>query len=225
MKFAQVLNYFENKPHVNSELAEIDVKGLCYDSRKAEKGFIFFAIKGYKADGHDYIYKALDYGAAIVFIEKNRQGDFQDNNLSDKFVFVENTRQALAFCSKAFYSNPDEKMKIIGVTGTNGKTSITYMIKAAVNSANEKCGVIGTIAYFLGDKKIKAPNTTPESLEIYKMMHEMVRLNCKVCVMEVSSHALFLNRVDGIDFDAAIFTNLSEDHLDFHSNMEEYLNA
>ncbi len=225
MKFANVVKYFENEIFVSPELRKTEIKGLCYDSRKCAPGFVFFAIKGYKTDGHNYIENAFKKGASVVIANQDTKDKFSNEIFSENMVFVENTRRALALCAKAFYNNPTEKLKVIGVTGTNGKTSITYMIKAALNVAGEKCGVIGTIAYYLGDKKVKAPNTTPESLEIYRIMSEMLEIGCTYCVMEVSSHALFLDRVYGIDFDVAIFTNLSGEHLDFHKDMEDYLNA
>ena len=225
MKFVNVIKYLQRDNVYNQELMQKEVKGLCFDSRKCSKGFIFFAIKGYKTDGHDYIQSAVDNGVEIIFADSEYKERFSGRSFYEKIIFVKNTRQSLALCAKAFYNNPSGELKVIGVTGTNGKTSITYMLKSVLEQSGEKCGIIGTIAYFLGEKKLKAPNTTPESLEIYKLMRDMINAGCTYCIMEVSSHALFLNRAAGIDFDAAIFTNLSEDHLDFHKDFDDYLNA
>ncbi len=225
MKWNELTRYWDMDETLKEKLADLNIKGIAYDSRKVEKDYLFVAIEGYKTDGHSFVGSALEKGASCVVVEKDRYSEFRNTSYADKIIPIENTRKALALCSKAFFNNPDSKMKVIGVTGTNGKTSITYMVREIALAAGEKCGVIGTIACYVGDKKTKTANTTPESYEIYRLMSEMVEAGCSVCVMEVSSHALVLNRVEGMDFDVVIFTNLSEDHLDFHKDMQDYLNA
>ncbi len=205
---------------------DIAVKSIAYDSRLVKLGSVFVAIRGLKTDGHKFIQDAIEKGAKAVVME-------DDAALSDSFflhtgvmkVVVHNTRRALAVMSSRFYDEPSKKLHMIGITGTNGKTTTTYLITSMLEAAGEKVGLIGTIEYKLGEETIPATYTTPESLELNNLLHTMVKKDLQSVVMEVSSHALSLDRVFGFDFDAAVFTNLTQDHLDFHGTMEEYFKA
>ncbi|WP_392486372.1 UDP-N-acetylmuramoyl-L-alanyl-D-glutamate--2,6-diaminopimelate ligase [Haloimpatiens sp. FM7315] len=199
---------------------DIDINNIQYDSRKIKKGDVFFCIKGYSVDGHDYIKSALDNGASAIICEKEI-GEVQVSAL----IRVEDSRKALASAAANFYDTPSRKMKIIGITGTNGKTTSAFMIKSILEEAGYKVGLIGTIANYIGDKKIHSERTTPESLELQKLFNDMVEAKVEYCVMEVSSHSLSLDRVYGINFSEAIFTNLTQDHLDFHKTFDNYYNA
>ncbi|MDD3766724.1 MAG: UDP-N-acetylmuramoyl-L-alanyl-D-glutamate--2,6-diaminopimelate ligase [Eubacteriales bacterium] len=198
---------------------DIEVFGISYDSRKTKKGDVFVAIKGFKTDGHEYAKTAQDRGAACVVCERDIPG------LSIPCIKVENTRVALAQISHRFYNNPSEKINLIGVTGTNGKTTVTYLLKEILEKSGHKVGLIGTNQNMIGDRVIKTERTTPEALELAQLFCEMVNEGCDYIVMEVSSHSLELHRVDFCRFDVGIFTNLSQDHLDFHGDMENYANA
>ncbi|HCL56090.1 MAG TPA: UDP-N-acetylmuramoyl-L-alanyl-D-glutamate--2,6-diaminopimelate ligase [Spirochaetia bacterium] len=198
--------------------SEKELNHLVYDSRKAEKNDVFVALKGSKTDSHQYIPDLLKKGVYIV----------AENGLAlphENIFFVEDTRKALALLSKAYFHHPDKDLFIVGITGTNGKTTTTYMIRSILAVMGIKTGIIGTIQYLIGDESIKAENTTPESYEIFKMFHEMKEKGCKAVAMEISSHALSMSRVYGIDLDMAVFTNLTQDHLDYHKTFEEYLKA
>ncbi|MBX4269254.1 UDP-N-acetylmuramoyl-L-alanyl-D-glutamate--2,6-diaminopimelate ligase [Clostridium estertheticum] len=199
---------------------DIDIKEIQYDSRKVKKGDVFFAIEGYNLDGHKYIQSAINNGAVAVVCQK----DIEDG-LDIVVIKVEDARRTLAISSANFYENPSRSMKMIGITGTNGKTTSAFMIKAILEQSGYKVGLIGTIANFIGKKKIHTERTTPESLELHELFKEMVDSNVDYCVMEVSSHSLSLDRVYGIEFCESIFTNLTQDHLDFHKTFENYFNA
>ncbi|MCB2340811.1 UDP-N-acetylmuramoyl-L-alanyl-D-glutamate--2,6-diaminopimelate ligase [Clostridium estertheticum] len=199
---------------------DIDIKEIQYDSRKVKKGDVFFAIEGYNLDGHKYIQSAINNGAVAVVCQK----DIEDG-LDIVVIKVEDARRTLAISAANFYENPSRSMKMIGITGTNGKTTSAFMIKAILEQSGYKVGLIGTIANFIGKKKIHTERTTPESLELHELFKEMVDSNVDYCVMEVSSHSLSLDRVYGIEFCESIFTNLTQDHLDFHKTFENYFNA
>ncbi|MBU3074123.1 UDP-N-acetylmuramoyl-L-alanyl-D-glutamate--2,6-diaminopimelate ligase [Clostridium estertheticum] len=199
---------------------DIDIKKIQYDSRKVKKGDVFFAIEGYNLDGHKYIQSAINNGAVAVVCQK----DIEDG-LDIVVIKVEDARRTLAISAANFYENPSRSMKMIGITGTNGKTTSAFMIKAILEQSGYKVGLIGTIANFIGKKKIHTERTTPESLELHELFKEMVDSNVDYCVMEVSSHSLSLDRVYGIEFCESIFTNLTQDHLDFHKTFENYFNA
>ena len=194
------------------------IKGIAYDSRQVGPGFLFVAIEGFNTDGHEYINEAIKRGAAAVVIQ--RDIDIPEGTA---WVRVHNTRHALALISARFYYNPSTKMKMIGITGTNGKTTTTNLVAAVLSASGKKIGLIGTIHNRIGDRIIPVKHTTPESLDLQRLLSEMLAEGVNVCVMEVSSHALALNRVDGCEFDVAVFTNLTQDHLDFHASMEDYL--
>jgi len=200
--------------------SEIDITGINYDSRQVEKCNLFICIEGYAADGHKYIDNAVENGAAAVIIMKDLE------KLPDCTVIkVKDTRKAMALAAANYYGHPADKMKIIGITGTNGKTTSTFMMKSILENAGYKVGLLGTISNCIGDKKLPTHRTTPESLDLHRLFKQMVDENVQYCVMEVSSHSLYLNRVYGIKFSQGIFTNLTQDHLDFHKTFENYYNA
>lgn len=197
----------------------IDIKGLSYDSRKVSDGYLFFALDGTHTSGSKFVNDAILKGA--VCIVSNKKID----NINCTNIIVDDISNVMSKISAKFYDYPDRKMTVIGVTGTNGKTSITYMTESIFKSLNIDIGVIGTINYRYADTIIEAPNTTPQSIDLYKMMFDMVKSNIKYLIMEVSSHSLVLGRVSGIEFDIVSFTNLTQDHLDFHKNMQSYFEA
>ena len=197
-----------------------EVTGIAYDSRRVTPGMMFVAVPGQRTDGHEYINTALERGATAIICERN--GILPQRATKIK---VADVREALARVATAFYGNPGLKLKVIGVTGTNGKTTVSFMVKSILEAAGIKTGLLGTVHYEIGDRMIPAQRTTPESLEVQHMMAQMVKAGCQACVMEVSSHALEQKRVFGIQFDVAIFTNLTRDHLDFHGTMEDYFTA
>ena len=212
------------KDEYNEYFLERDVKisSICYDSRKCSQGSLFVAIPGEKFDGHDFIDNAIEKGASAVICQK-----IPDNarSLGTAFIKVNNSRKMLAKISNRWYDDPSKKMRIIGVTGTNGKTTITYLIKSIFEQNGEKCGIIGTTGIILPDEEIKATHTTPESLELCGHLAYMREKGISTVVMEVSSHALVQHRVFGINFNASLFTNLTHEHLDYHDSLEEYAKA
>lgn len=197
----------------------IDIKGLSYDSRKISNDYIFFALNGTHNNGIEFASQAISKGAICII------SNTKIENCSCTNIVVDDVVDCMSKISAKFYGYPDKKLTIIGVTGTNGKTSITYMTESIFKNLNIDIGVIGTISYRYANTVITAPNTTPQSIDLYKMMAEMVEAKTKYLIMEVSSHSLALGRVNGIEFDIAVFTNLTQDHLDFHKNMENYFNA
>lgn len=197
-----------------------DVAGITYDSRRVTPGMVFVAVRGQNVDGHDYIASAIDRGAAAIICEQNGF-----SSLRAAKVKVADSREALARVAAAFYQHPSRKMKMVGVTGTNGKTTVSFLVKRILDIAGQQTGLIGTVRYEVGDRMIPAHRTTPEALETQQMLSQMLRAGCKACVMEVSSHALDQGRVHGVDFDVCIFTNLTQDHLDYHEDMEAYYQA
>ncbi len=204
--------------------AEIDIPEIRCDSRLVGFGDMFVAIIGFKTDGHEYIVPAIGNGAKVIAIQK---GHYDESIIPDEItvVIADDTRKLLALAACNFYNHPSREFKVVGVTGTKGKTTTTYMIKSILESAGKKVGLIGTIANYIGDKVIPAERTTPESIDLQKMFREMADEKVDVVVMEVSSHSLALDRVLGIDFDIAVFTNLTQDHMDFHETFDNYLAA
>ncbi|MDN5332261.1 MAG: UDP-N-acetylmuramoyl-L-alanyl-D-glutamate--2,6-diaminopimelate ligase [Tepidanaerobacteraceae bacterium] len=199
---------------------DIDIKNIAYDSRKAEKGSLFVAIQGFKLDGHDFIKEALEKGATAVIGEK--EVDLPDGVL---YARVKNSRKALSEASSTFFGRPAEKLKIIGVTGTNGKTTTTYLIKAILDEAGFPTGVVGTVGIRIKDRLLPSERTTPESLELNRIFAEMLAEGVRYVSMEVSSHSLKLHRVDDVSFEVGVFTNLTQDHLDFHESFEDYYSS
>lgn len=200
----------------------ISINKIEYDSKKIEKGDLFVAINGLKEDGHEYIKEAVDKGAIAVIVSKEHDC-INIENIT--YIKVENTRIALAKVASTYYDNPASKLKMIGITGTKGKTTTAYMIRDILLASGKQTGMIGTIYNTYGDKKIESIRTSPESLDLQKLLKDMVDSKMEYVVMEVSSHALDLNRVYGIHFIIGVFTNLSQDHLDYHKTMDNYLAA
>lgn len=201
--------------------AQLDtpISGVCCDSRRCGEGMVFTAITGFVQDGHSFITAAKQLGAAVVVCERKPDCDIP-------YVIVKNSRKALALMSAKWYNHPADGMCLIGVTGTNGKTTTTYLIKTILEKTmNAKVGLIGTNQNMIGEKPLETAYTTPESNELQRLLRQMADEGCTHVVMEVSSHALSLSRVDGIKFDIGIFTNLTQDHLDFYKDMDEYAAA
>lgn len=197
------------------------IEGLAYDSRKVKENYIFFALKGLKDDGSKYIKSAIDAGAKAIVTDM----DLDANEIPANVLSVKDARKTMALFANVYNELPSEKLKLIGVTGTNGKTTTTYLIKTFLENSGYKTGLLGTIDYQIGDVKVESKLTTPESVEICSMLGEMVKRGYQYCVMEVSSIALVMKRVYSLNFNMAIFTNLTSEHLDFHHNMENYFEA
>jgi UDP-N-acetylmuramoyl-L-alanyl-D-glutamate--2,6-diaminopimelate ligase len=195
------------------------IKKIEYDSRQVKLGDLFVAVRGFSDDGHRYIHSAVRSGAVAVVAEED------GNYASRAKVIVPDAREALALLASQFYGCPCKRLKIVGITGTNGKTTVSYLLRSVLQKSGKKVGLIGTIAHWMDDQKTKAVNTTPESLDLQRMFFQMLEQKIPAAVMEVSSHALALHRVDGTCFDVAVFTNLNHEHLDFHKTMEAYRNA
>ena len=199
---------------VEIDFGEREVSGITDNSNKITENCIFICIEGKRFDGHTKAAEALEKGAAAVVVQK-------DLGLANQ-ILVENTRSAYAHICAAFYGHPERKLKIIGVTGTNGKTTSCFIIKSILDEMGYKTGLIGTVKNIVGDKEYPAVLTTPDCYDLFGLFAEMVEYGCEYCVMEVSSQALDQRRVDGVHFDAAIFTNLTQDHLDYHGSFENY---
>ena len=197
---------------------EFQINDIHYDSRKITENDVFCALIGAVVDGHDYIEKALEKGAKLIVVEK-RDIEITDKDIT--YVYVENLRKKLGIIASNFFKWPQNKIKILGITGTNGKTTSSYIL----DNMLEKTSRIGTIGYKILDEEIEAPNTTPESLDLLKLIDKSVKKGVEYFIMEVSSHALEIGRVDMLEFDSVIFTNLTQDHLDYHKTMECYFDA
>jgi UDP-N-acetylmuramoyl-L-alanyl-D-glutamate--2,6-diaminopimelate ligase len=202
------------------DLGKKPVAGLEYDSRRVQPGFLFFAFPGARADGREFARQALDKGAIATVSELPAPEGF-----GGAWIEVEHGRQALALAARNFYGKPDERLKLTGVTGTNGKTTTTFLIDAVLRAAGITTAMVGTIEYRMAGAVRSAVNTTPESLDLYRMFQELEQAGGSHATMEVSSHALALGRVYGMTFHTAVFTNLTRDHLDFHHTMEQYFAA
>src|SRR5579863_550232 len=205
-----------------AELAGQQVAGLDYDSRRIEKGFVFFAFAGARTDGRRFAGEALGKGACAVVSEFPRPADFTSSLLNTAWIEVEHGRRALATAAGNFYRHPDQRVQFTGITGTNGKTTTSYLLEAILREAGFTTGLLGTIEYRLAGEARTAPNTTPESLDVMRFAAALEERGGAHLVSEVSSHALALGRVWGFHFHTAVFTNLTRDHLDFHGTMEEY---
>jgi len=201
--------------------ASVNIRGIQFDSRKVNEGDLFVAIKGTHADGHLYISKAIELGAVAVVCET-----LPENTPSSiTFIQIRNTQQDFGKIASAFYDHPSSKLKVVGVTGTNGKTTIASLLYKTFTILGFKVGLISTIKYYVGDEEFHATHTTPDALQIQELMARMVDAGCEYCFMEVSSHAIDQDRIVGIDFVGGIFTNLTHDHLDYHLTFAEYLKA
>ena len=211
---------------VSGQAESVDIKALSIDSRYVDKNTLFFAVRGFKEDGHDYLQSAINNGCPAVVIDK-------DGVLPDEFfivnnivkILVDDSRKALAEFARNLYSDASEELTLVGVTGTKGKTTTAFFIKNLFESVYGKCGLLGTIANYAGNEIFKSKLTTPQSHEINYYLRRMLDDSMKHCVMEVSSHALPLNRVDGLKYNIAVFMNLTSDHMDYHKTKENYLNS
>src|SRR6188472_1372731 len=195
------------------------VENIAYDSRRVQRHTMFVALRGEKTDGHQFIGQAIDKGASVIVAEREEK----DPRVTS--LLVENTRTALADFSATFYGHPARKLKLAAATGTNGKTTTTFLIKHICDNAGLRCGLIGTVRYEIGERILPAIRTTPESLDLQELLAQIANAGCKAAAMEVSSHALAQERTRGIEWDVAVFTNLTQDHLDFHGTMENYFDA
>lgn len=196
-----------------------NVEAIAYDSRRVQKNTLFVALRGEKSDGHQFIDQAVDKGATVIVTEAISPNPHATN------VQVGSTRSAMADLAAAFYQQPMRRLKMAAVTGTNGKTTTTFLLKHICENAGMRCGLIGTVRYEIGERVLPAVRTTPESLELQELLAQIVNAGCKAAAMEVSSHALALERTRGIEWDVAVFTNLTQDHLDFHGSMDRYFEA
>ena len=226
MKLSKILVGLENLK-AKGDL-DIDITGLESNSKNVKEGCMFIAIKGFSVDGHDYINNAIEAGAKAIMVQEGC--DLKKIKLPSDvtLIMAKDTRHALAICSCNFYDNPSRKFRLIGVTGTKGKTTTTFMIKEILEKAGYKVGLIGTIATYINGKMVsESSRTTPESIELQKIFAQMVEAGVEYVVMEVSSQSLKLHRVDGCDFNIAVFTNFSEDHISAneHPDMKDYFES
>lgn len=199
---------------------KVEIESLCYDSRRASEGALFFALRGESVDGHAFITRAIEGGARAVVAEEPPEADF-----AATWIKVKDSRVAMADAARFFYGDPAAAMAMIGITGTNGKTTTAFLLHHLLKSTWKRCGLIGTVLYDTGETQLKAERTTPESLDLQRLLARMRDEGCRAAVMEVSSHGLLQERVRGVEFDVAIFTNLSQDHLDYHGSMDSYFAA
>jgi len=220
MELNRVLEAVPLAREIPAALNSLDVRGLAYDSRRVEPGFLFFAFPGAKADGAHFAEEAIQKRALAVLSEQPAPRGFKG-----VWLDVLHGRQALATASRNFYNKPDERLKITAVTGTNGKTTSTSLIDAMLRAAGKTTALVGTIEYHLAGTVLPAPNTTPESLDLFRMFHELEKLGGTHATIEASSHALDLGRIFAIHFHTAGFTNFTRDHLDYHGTMEAYFEA
>lgn len=200
---------------------DVSVGGLDFDSRKIEKGYVFVAIRGTQADGHDYIQQAIENGARSIVCEV-LPIDLTDNIT---YVQVNDAGQALGIMASNYFDNPSKQLILIGITGTNGKTTVATMLYQLFTKLGYRSGLLSTISNRVGDKEIKATHTTPDAIQLNSLLKDMVKSGCTHCFMEVSSHALVQGRVAGLQFNGAVFTNISHDHLDYHLTFSEYIKA
>lgn len=219
MKLKALITRLENARLTGSP--DVEISGIAFDSRQVKPGTLFVAMRGEKADGHHFIQQASNQGAAAILAEQPASAA----NESTPVVVVPDSRAALAEVAAEFFRHPARHLKMAAVTGTNGKTTFTFLLKHICERALLRCGLIGTVRYEVGDKVLPAARTTPESLEVQELLYGIHAAGCKAAVMEVSSHALVQERVRGIEWDTAVFTNLTQDHLDFHGTMENYFAA
>ena len=225
MKLAYLLKSVARKPYevLTSQATEpawenLDITGVAFDSRRVQPGHLFVCIPGFQTDGHDYAQRAVDAGAAALVVERV----LTDLPVAIPQVKVEDARASLGYLAARFFDYPASKLATVGITGTNGKTSTAFLCETVLSKADQAPGLIGTIRARVGEEERSVQNTTPESSDLQELLSDMVAAGNRSVVMEVSSHALALHRVAGIPFDVAVFTNLSQDHMDFHSSMEEY---
>jgi len=223
MKLKDLLHNALGEERITGDLGDTLVAGVTADSRLAKDGFVFVAIKGTSVDGHRFIAQAVKKGARVVIVQSSEVLP-QELQLP-LLIKVKDSRIALAKLAAEFYANPSARMKVAGITGTNGKTTVTYLMEAIIKEAGFSVGVIGTVDYRFKNRSIPSKNTTPGPLELQSLLAEMLAAEVDYAVMEVSSHALAQERVQGIKFYSAIFTNITQDHLDYHKTQEEYFQA
>jgi UDP-N-acetylmuramoyl-L-alanyl-D-glutamate--2,6-diaminopimelate ligase len=230
MELRKLLESVEIKKMTGETLKEIE--GIAYHSKQVGKGFLFAAIRGMEVDGHRFIEEAIERGAEAIVLEEEiniqKIGTLPKQNgvsAAPTMILVPNSRQALAKISSNFYGDPSSQIRLIGITGTNGKTTTTYLLESIFKKTGSTVGVIGTVNYRFGEKTKPAPNTTPESLDLQKILWEMWRGGTSYVIMEVSSHGLDLDRVFGCQFDGVIFTNFTSEHLDYHKTLEHYFES
>lgn len=220
MKLKELIKNLEYKRVYNLNNPEVD--GIAYDSRKVKEKYIFVALKGTTTDGHYFINDAISRGAKILIVSK--KSTVLPSDVGE--IVVDDTRKALHIISAEFYGHPSKKIKLAGITGTNGKTTTSFIIKHILETSGNKCGLIGTISYQIGERAITSTNTTPESLDLQKLLSDMVNEGCQWAVMEVSSHGIDQDRIANLHFDTGIFTNIApHEHLDYHKTFKNYLKA
>src|SRR4051794_27230670 len=193
------------------------VESIAYDSRRVQRDGLFVALRGEKSDGHDFIGQAIEKGATVIVAERAENTAATGRRATR--VLVENTRSAMADLSARFFNYPARKLKIAGITGTNGKTTTAFLIKHICEKAGVRCGLLGTVRYEIGERVLPASRTTPESLDLQELLAQIRDAGCKAVAMEVSSIAISAERTRGVEFDTAVFTNLTQDHLDYHGTM------
>ncbi len=218
MKLSTLVRHLDSVGTYN--LCDVEITGITNDSRKVRPGYLYVAVKGYKTDGHNFIKKSIECGAQAIVSEERSA---LDTNVPQ--IIVRNTRKTLSSLSCCFYNNPSQKINLVGVTGTNGKTTTTFLTKSVIEKAGYEAGLIGTINYQIGKKVITARETTPESVELQRFIAEMVAAKMKFAVMEVSSHSAIQHRIEDIDFKTAVFTNITTEHMDYHKTFANYMNA
>jgi UDP-N-acetylmuramoyl-L-alanyl-D-glutamate--2,6-diaminopimelate ligase len=211
------------KVHITSTSGDmnIEVKGICFDSRKVQPGFLFVAVRGTQSDGHAFIEKAVTSGAIAIVAEKLPEA------ISDTitYVTVKDSSKALGIIASNFYGNPSTRLKLVGVTGTNGKTTVATLLFKLFTSLGYRCGMLSTVVNNIVDKQIPSTHTTPDPIQINELLVQMLTENCTHCFMEVSSHAVAQGRVEGLNFIGGLFTNITHDHLDYHHTFESYIRA
>ncbi|MDP8234680.1 MAG: UDP-N-acetylmuramoyl-L-alanyl-D-glutamate--2,6-diaminopimelate ligase [Candidatus Saelkia tenebricola] len=205
-------------------LNDLEIRGISIDSNRVQKDFIFIAVKGAHYDGHNFIYQAIERGACVVIVEENKLKEplFSDNVV---LIKVEDSKKIVHKIAANYYKHPSHYLDVIGITGTNGKTTVSFILEEIFKTAEISSGLIGTVCYKIGNREIPAFNTTPDAISIQKYIRETIDASGDVLLMEASSHGLYQGRLDGVAFDAAVFTNLGKDHLDYHLDMESYYQA
>ena len=223
MKLSELLKYV--KPIAIVGNAEVDITGVNIDSRKIEKGHLFVAIKGTQTDGHRFIPKALELGAVAVLCEDLPEGFISESAENITYVQVASTEAAVGPVATVFYGEPSQHLKLVGVTGTNGKTTIATLLYNMFRKFGHKCGLLSTVCNYIEGEAIPADHTTPDPIELNKLLHQMVEAGCEYAFMECSSHAIAQQRIGGLKFAGGLFTNLTRDHLDYHKTFENYRDA